>query len=142
MKHKFNTIRVDKDIPLPFQKRDTDAGYDLYTMEDAWIFPLQTKRINSNHRIEINDNIVGLIQPRSNTRSRGLFVDGVIDQGYQGIWGIVVTNISWFPKKIKAGERIAQVLYLEPHKIEHNEVNEFMEQTDRGEQGFGSSGKK
>lgn len=142
MKHLFNTIRLNKNIPLPFQKRETDAGYDLYAAEDKWIFPFKTKRINSNHKIEINDNIVGLIQPRSNIRSRGLFIDGVIDCGYQGIWGIVVTNISLFPKKIKKGERICQVLYLEPHKVTHNEVDKFSIATERGEQGFGSSGRK
>jgi dUTP pyrophosphatase len=142
MKHVFNTIRVDKGLPLPYQKRETDAGYDLYAAESKWIWPLQTKRINSNHKIEISDNIVGLIQPRSNIRSQGLFVDGVIDCGYQGIWGIIVTNISWFPKKVRKGDRICQVLYLEPHKVLHGEVKEFTTKTDRGEQGFGSSGNK
>lgn len=142
LKFSFNTIRMDKNIPLPYQKRETDAGYDLYSAESKWIFPLQTKRINSNHKIEINENLVGLIQPRSNIRSRGLFIDGVIDSGYQGNWGIVVTNISWFPKKINKGDRICQVLYLEPHKVKHNEVDKFSYVTDRGENGFGSSGRK
>lgn len=141
-KHLFNSIRVDKSIPLPYQKRETDAGYDLYAAETKWIWPFQTKRVDSNHKIEINDNIVGLIQPRSNIRSRGLFVDGVIDQGYQGIWGIVITNISLLPRKINKGERICQVLYLEPHKVQHNDVDKFNYVTERGEQGFGSSGRK
>lgn len=140
MKHLFNTIRVTKKIPLPYKKRDTDAGYDLYAAETKIIWPLQTKRINSNHRTEIEGNIVGLIQPRSNIRGKGLFIDGVIDCGYQGIWGIVVTNISIFPRIIKKGERIAQVLYLEPHKVIHKEVENFSIETDRGNNGFGSTG--
>lgn len=138
----FKTIRVNKNIPLPYKKRETDAGFDLYAAETKWILPFQTKRINSNHRIEIDDNIVGLIQSRSNIRSKGLFIDGVIDRGYQGIWGIVITNISLFPRRIKAGERICQVLYLVPHSPEHEEVNEFLEKTDRGDKGFGSTGNK
>jgi dUTP pyrophosphatase len=142
MKHFFHSIRVDKSIPLPYQKRDTDAGYDLYAAESKWILPLQTKRINSNHKTEISDNIVGLIQPRSNIRNKGLFIDGVIDQGYQGVWGIVITNISLLPRKINKGDRICQVLYLEPHKVKHIDVDEFLNQTDRGEKGFGSSGNK
>jgi dUTP pyrophosphatase len=142
MRHAFQTIKVDKKIPLPYQKRESDAGYDLYAAESKWVWPLQTKRINSNHRIEIDGDVVGLIQPRSNTRSRGLFVDGVIDSGYQGIWGIVVTNISWFPKKIKKGERIAQVLYLGVFKVKHIDVDEFHNVTSRGDKGFGSSGMK
>jgi dUTP pyrophosphatase len=136
----FKTIKVDKDIPLPYKKRETDAGFDLYAAETKWIFPFQTKRINSNHKIEIDKTIVGLIQPRSNIRSKGLFVDGVIDRGYQGIWGIVVTNVSLLPRKITKGERICQVLYLYPYSPNHLEVNEFTEETDRGEEGFGSTG--
>lgn len=140
--HNFKTIRVDENIPLPYQKRETDGGYDLYSAESKWILPFQTKRVNSNHKIEISDNIVGLIQPRSNIRNKGLFIDGVIDQGYQGIWGIVVTNISLMPRRIKKGERICQVLYLEPHKVKYNEIKKFVIKTSRGEDGFGSTGNK
>lgn len=138
----FETIRLNKEIPLPFQKRKTDAGYDLYSAEDRWIFPLFTKRTQSNHFIHIKNGIFGLIQPRSSIREKGLFIDGVIDSGYQGNWGIVVTNISWFPKKIKKNERICQVIFLEPIQVELDEVDEFTEESDRGSNGFGSSGNK
>lgn len=131
----FNTIRVDKSIPLPYQKRETDAGYDLYASETKWIFPLRTKKLLSNHKIHIEDGLFGLIQPRSGIRSRGLFIDGVIDEGYQGIFGIVITNISLLPKRIKAGDRVCQVIYLKPYKVEHNEVDKFTEETSRGEDG-------
>lgn len=142
MKHVFKTIRLNKEIPLPFQKRETDAGYDLYAAEDRWIFPLVTKRTQSNHFIQIEDGLFGLIQPRSGIREKGLFIDGVIDEGYQGNWGIVVTNISWLPRKIKKGERICQVIFLEPKKIGFDEQDEFLEKTDRGTKGFNSSGLK
>lgn len=135
MKHKFNTIRVHKEIPLPYQKRETDAGYDLYAAETKWIWPLTTTKLLSNHRIHIKDGLFGLIQSRSGIRGKGLLIDGVIDEGYQGIFGIVVSNIGLIPRKIKAGERVCQVIYLEPHKVEHIEAEEFMEQTDRGNDG-------
>lgn len=134
-KHLFNTIRVDKNLPLPYQKRETDAGYDLYAAETKWIWPFITTKLLSNHRIHIQDGLFGLIQPRSGIRSRGLLIDGVIDENYQGIFGIVVSNVGLIPRKITAGDRVCQVIYLEPHKVKHIEKDEFTEQTDRGNDG-------
>lgn len=135
MKHLFNTIRVNKTIPLPYQKRETDAGYDVYAAETKWIFPLTTRTLSSNHRIDITDGLFGLIQSRSGIRKRGLIIDGVVDEGYQGIFGLIISNVNLIPRKIKAGERIAQIIYLEPHKVQHNEVDEFTTKTDRGNDG-------
>lgn len=135
MKHLFNTIRVTKEIPLPYQKRDTDAGYDLYAAETKIIWPLTTRKLLSNHRIHIKDGLFGLIQSRSGIRGRGLLIDGVIDEGYQGIFGIVVSNIGLIPRRIKAGERVCQIIYLEPHKVKHIETDKFYEETDRGNDG-------
>lgn len=135
MRHAFKTIRINDDIPLPYQKRETDAGYDLYAAESKWIWPLTTTKLLSNHRIHIKDGLFGLIQSRSGIRSRGLLIDGVIDEGYQGIFGIVVSNIGLIPRRIKAGERVCQIIYLEPHKVNHQEVNTFDEKTDRGNDG-------
>lgn len=135
MKHQFNTIRVDKAIPLPYQKRETDAGYDVYAAETKWIWPLSTRALSSNHKIHITDGLFGLIQSRSGIRKRGMIIDGVIDEGYQGVFGLIVSNISLIPRKIRKGERVAQIIYLEPHKVEHNEVDKFNEETNRGNDG-------
>lgn len=133
----FETIRNISNIPLPFKKRASDAGFDLYSAEDCWIFPLQTKTIKSNHKILIEENsgIFNLIQSRSSIRKKGLFIDGVIDSGYSGSWGIMVTNISWFPRKIKKGERLCQgifIPYINPKLIEKEK---FSKKTDRGNDG-------
>lgn len=134
-KHLFNTIRVDKAIPLPYQKRDSDAGYDVYAAETKWIWPLTTRAVLSNHRINITDGLFGLIQSRSGIRKRGMIIDGVIDEGYQGVFGLIISNVNLIPRKINKGERIAQIIYLEPHKVQHIEVDEFTTTTERGNDG-------
>jgi dUTP pyrophosphatase len=64
-----------------------------------------------------------------------MIIDGVIDEGYQGVFGLIISNISLIPRKIRKGERIAQIIYLEPHKVTHNEVDEFTTTTERGNDG-------
>lgn len=133
----FETIRNDKNIPLPYKKRETDAGFDLYALEDSWILPLQTKTVKSNHKILINEEsgLFGLIQSRSSIRSKGLFIDGVIDSGYSGTWGIIVTNISWLPKRIKKGERLCQAIFIPYTNPKLKEKDEFSIKTNRGADG-------
>ena len=138
----FETIRNNPEIPLPFQKRETDAGYDLYALEDRWIWPLTTTKLLSNHKIDIRDGAFGIIQSRSGFREKGLLIDGVIDEGYQGTWGIIVSNISLIPRRIKAGDRVCQVIYLMPLKVDHKEKQYFTRKTSRGTKGFNSSGLK
>lgn len=139
---KFETIRVDGNIPLPFKKRQTDAGYDLYAAENTWLLPFQTKVIQSNHRILIEDGYFGFVQARSSIRSRGMLIEGVIDEGYQGVIGIMVTNATPFFKRIKKGERVCQLILLPYINVELREVKEFSKKTDRGNGGFGSTGNK
>jgi dUTP pyrophosphatase len=75
------------------------------------------------------------MQSRSGIRSKGLFIDGVIDSEYQGIWGIMVTNISWLPKRVKKGERLCQAIFMPYYNVSLKEVDEFSTETDRGNDG-------
>jgi len=138
----FETIRINKEVPLPYKKRNTDAGYDLYAAETKIIWPFSTKVLKSNHKILIDENYFGFIQARSGIRSKGLMIEGIIDAGYTGTIGIMVTNTRPLPKIIKKGERVAQIMFLPKLNIKLNEVNEFEVNTDRGDNGFGSTGKK
>lgn len=137
----YETIRVDKDLPTPYKKRVSDAGHDLFSSETQWILPFQTKVIKSNHRILIGEGDKGLVFARSSIRSKGMTIEGVIDAGYTGIIGIMITNNSFWPRRIKKGERTCQILFNETDTA-LIEVDKFSKQTDRGEQGFGSSGNK
>src|SRR6185312_2397669 len=110
--HQFETIRINRNIPLPYQKRITDAGYDCYAAETKVIWPLSTTTLKSNHKIHIKDGLFGLIQSRSGIRRRGMIIDGVIDEGYTGVFGIMVSNVGLLPRIIKKGDRVCQIIYL------------------------------
>lgn len=131
---KYETIRVDKTLPLPYKKREDDAGHDLYALESGWIWPFQTKTIKSNHKILIEKGDKGLVFARSGIRNRGLLIEGVIDAGYTGIIGIMTTNCFPWPRRIKKGERICQILFNEPSTI-LVEVEKFSKTTNRGADG-------
>lgn len=133
--HWFETTKYNEDIPYPFQARETDAGYDIFAAETKWIWPLTTKTIKSNHAIHIEDGLFGLIQSRSGIRSRGMIIDGVIDEGYQGFFGLIISNVNLIPRRIKAGDRVAQIIFLEPKKVGFIGVDQFSKTSDRGKDG-------
>lgn len=131
----FETKRLYSDIPLPFKKRKTDAGYDIYAAETKIIWPLTTRTLLSNHSIDIFDGKFGFIQSRSGIRKRGMIIDGVIDAGFQGTFGLIISNVNIIPRRIKKGERVAQIIFLDYSEVEMNEVDEFSRETERGTDG-------
>lgn len=88
------------------------AGADLSIKEDAWLMPFQTRILKTGYCYDIPRN--SEIRPRSSVALRGILVHhGTIDTDYYGREvGIVVTNLTPFPKKLKAG-RIAQLLVVQ-----------------------------
>jgi dUTP pyrophosphatase len=135
---------------LPTKAHMTDVGYDLYACENVSI----NLGINSvNTGIVIADfetngkNLFMKIEGRSSLAKRGVFpVGGIIDPGYRGELIVMLAcldNINdWFgERRIRSGERIAQlVFYNVENDVKINEVDQVT-QTDRGDKGFGSSGK-
>ena len=124
-----------------------DAGLDLrYLGETIRLEPGATVTAGTGLAVWIrNPNYVGLCYPRSGLGSKAGIVlanlTGVIDSNYQGEIKVVLWNRSQTSVVIEQGERVCQ-LVIQPivqHKAEW--VNTFTDTTDRGEQGFGHSGK-
>lgn len=121
------------------------AGADLYSAEnDLYIEDRQTVMIGTGIAMEIPEGYVGLVYARSGLACKeGLAPAnkvGVIDSDYRGEIKVALYNQSGQKKLVKKGERIAQIViapFLAPEFIEVNELDE----TDRGEGGFGSTGK-
>ena len=125
----------------PYRKYDTDAGYDLKARQDVLIMPGQTARFGSGVCVEIPPNYVGDIRPRSSMSQRGLIVPlGTIDHGYTGEIGLIVINASNQSQRIVKGERIAQLVVV-PCLIEPIEIVDELPESERGADGFGSTGK-
>ena len=139
IKEKINIKVVDRECSV-YLKKNGDAGYDLYTLKDKWIFPFKVYKIPLNIKIELPDNKFGLITSRSGKSLEGIFViPGIIDSNYRGLVSAITTRIGLLPKKIKKNTRIAQMIILDYNDYILKEVNS-LSQSNRNSNGFGSSG--
>jgi dUTP pyrophosphatase len=134
-------IVLDEGAILPKRAHDTDAGYDLYSREDAQIFPNARVVIDTGVHMAIPEGYEGHIRSRSSMMTKkGCLTDGTIDSGYTGSIGVVLFNLSGKLVEIQKGEKIAQIV-IEPIIAPELEVVEKLEATERGTGGFGSTGK-
>jgi dUTP pyrophosphatase len=141
---------------LPMKAHRTDAGWDLYATSDITIYPGQVMKHPLNIRLHLPPGTWAEITSKSGLGAKGLMVyAGVIDESYRGIPHVVFTNL-WVidtvdnegfplmrtePIVIKKGEKLAQLL-LNPYsdRFYMVQVDKIDTETDRGSNGFGSSG--
>lgn len=141
-------IKIKKlkgDAVVPTRGSKYAAGADLYSAEnDLYIEDRQTVMIGTGIAMEIPEGYVGLVYARSGLACKeGLAPAnkvGVIDSDYRGEIKVALYNQSGQKKLVKNGERIAQIVIAPFLTPEFTEVSE-LDETDRGEGGFGSTGK-
>mgnify|MGYP003657796003 FL=1 len=136
---------------LPTKSNSADAGLDLYadTEEPVSIEPGETKLISTGIAMAIPRGYVGLVWDRSSLGVKGIHrFAGVIDSGYRGEVKVCLHNSNLpsrsTPEKntyvVQKDDRIAQLIIQRVENFYVNQVKTLTE-TDRGEGGFGSSGK-
>jgi len=132
---------------LPEKAHETDAGFDLKYPETTPLIiqPKDIVKIDSHIAIEIPMGTYCQLASRSSLARKGIEVKaGIIDAGYTGNIGILLTNNSSTPYTIQPNEKIAQAIFLPLVKISKLKLvssrNE-LEQTQRDQQGFGSTDK-
>ncbi len=134
-------LRFDQDLPATFRAHATDAGTDLFTLHDVSLAPGETARVPLNLAVGLPDGVYGMLTGRSSTAARGLLVHvGTVDQGYRGALYVAVTNLSGEPQVIRRGERIVQLVII-PFAIPQFVEASSLDATERGERGWGSSGR-
>lgn len=144
-----NTIKFKKlseNAVIPSYGTEYSAGADLYSsMEDVTINPNETVFIHTDISIEIPVGLVGLIYARSGMACKKGVAPankvGVIDSDYRGEIMVVLYNHSNQAVTIAKGDRVAQLVIAPYIKANFQEVDE-LEDTVRGEGGFGSTGTK
>ena len=140
----LNIQRLHPDAILPTRAHPDDAGLDLYAAEQIGIPVLGRNLVNTGIAVAIPPGHVGYITPRSGlAHSNGITVlnaPGTIDAGYTGEIRVNLINHGQAPYVITPGQRIAQLVI---HKVELPELMEVdeLEASQRGNQGFGSTGK-
>ena len=140
--------RIGNEFPLPAYATEGSAGLDLRAcLDDAMtVEPGQTHLIPTGLAIHINDpKLAATILPRSGLgHKHGIVLGnlvGLIDSDYQGQLMVSVWNRGQDTFTIEPGDRIAQLVFVPVVQAEFNIVDDF-EATDRGEGGFGHSGKQ
>lgn len=117
------------------------AGYDLTASCDVFIHPYKRKLIPTDIRIQMPNNMVAMVFPRSGLANNYGIVaaTGTIDSDFRGQLHVNLFNHSDVGFEVKKGMRIAQLVFLPVIRPEFEEV-ELLDETVRGENGFGSSG--
>lgn len=126
----------------PERKHLEDAGYDLYSPEYIRIESGDYKKIPLKIKVEIPKGFVGLMFPRSSLSGNfGITVSAnVVDSGYTGEIHVVLHNLGSDTFIVNPLDRIAQLVIVPFYGNEIQKVDSF-EETNRGEGGFGSTGK-
>jgi dUTP pyrophosphatase len=138
-------MTIEDGAKEPTYAHETDAAADLYAMEDQVIAAhTYGNKISTGVKIQLPEGWLAMILPRSSmgtkTPLRLSNSVGLIDSGYRGELGVLYDNTSDLDYKISAGDRIAQLLVMPSHRFQA-EIVDSLEDSDRGETGFGDSGK-
>ena len=137
--------KTDPRAKNPTRAHPGDAGLDLCCLEAVELGAGQRARVATGIAVELPAGHAGLIVPRSGLAARhGLSIvnaPGLIDEGYRGELQVLLLNTdSEQPLSLEAGERIAQLVVISVTELALVEVDS-LDESSRGEQGFGSSGR-
>ncbi len=147
MKQTVRIKKLNENAILPTYGSPFAAGADLYALADEAITvaPHETVFVHTGLSMEIPEGFAGLIYARSGIAcKRGLAPAnkvGVIDSDYRGEVMVALHNHSEIPQTVENGERIAQ-LVITPYLTADFIEAETHDDTERGEGGFGSTGRK
>ncbi len=142
---KIEKVRGCEDLPLPVSTSEFSSGVDLLSAEasDTVLKPGKIKLISTGIKIMIPKGYEGQIRPRSGLALKhGITVlntPGTIDSDYRGIVKIILINLGEEEFIIQRGDRIAQ-LVIQKIFFPNFKLVETLDETKRGEGGFGHSG--
>jgi len=133
---------LTEDAIAPTRNTPTDAGLDLYSSETILIKGRSWKAVSAGISIAIPNEYYARIAPRSGLAYKhGLDVfAGVVDSGYRGEIKVILYNAGEKDYLVNAGDKIAQLIIEKCYLWDPVVVDE-LSNTERGNNGFGSSGK-
>ena len=133
-------VVLDEGAILPTRAHDADAGYDLYSREEAVIYPDDSYKFDTGVHMEIPRGYVGDVKSKSGLMmNHSIVTDGTVDSGYTGSIQVKLFNHGNFLVYIHKGQKIAQIV-IKAIITPDLEVVDRLEDTERGECGFGSTG--
>lgn len=139
----FNEIRVklDDGAKMPTRAHKEDAGLDLYATETQLVPAKGSTKFDTGVHIELPVGTVGFLKSKSGLNVKhGITSEGVIDAGYTGSITVKLYNNSETDYTVNAGDKISQLVIL-PIYTPTPVLVDDLEETERGDGGFGSTGR-
>lgn len=140
----INITRLVNDVTIPSYAYPGDAGMDLRAIEHVTLAPFERALVSTGLAVAIPEGYAGFVQPRSGLAiKQGVTVlntPGLIDSHYRGELKVALINLD--PNntfEVNSGDRIAQLVIQKVESVAWNVVDS-LDETERGEGGFGSSG--
>ena len=134
-------IKIDEVDLMPIRAHSTDAGLDLRAGNSAWVLEGKSVIFDTKVHVELPKGTCGLIISRSGLNVKhGLICTGLIDEGYTGEIKVRLFNFGDYDFYIHEGDRIAQLVVI-PCIYEAVEIADELEASERGNNGFGSTGR-
>jgi len=138
--------KLNEDAKVPFKAHKDDAGFDLFSIVETDIKPKEYKLIKTGIALELSQGTEAQIRSRSGLALKSgvavLNSPGTIDAGYRGEIGVILINHSNEIFHVEKHMKIAQMIIQKLPEIELIETNLELDVSDRGEEGFGSTGLK
>jgi len=144
---KIRIKKLHEDAVIPKYAHKGDSGFDFYAIEDLDLAAGQTRLVRTGLAISVGDGYELQVRPRSGlslkTPLRVANSPGTVDSSFSGeicvIMSLVPNSAGTIGYKIRKGDRIAQGVVC-PVVQADIEVVDYLDETDRGQNGFGSSG--
>ena len=134
-------IKLFKNVQLPKKSHLPDSGLDCFMPESFELKPLETKTIGLGIGIQVPEGFAGMLVPRSSIAEKGLLIQtSIIDPDYTGEIHLIITNCSNNNVVIEKNQRVCSLVVCNVLNVRLDIVYDF-EQTDRGNNGLGSTGK-
>jgi dUTP pyrophosphatase len=139
---KVKVKKLKDEAKLPTYGRPGDVGMDMYAMETVTIPPMGHARLWHGFALEFPEGYAAIVKDKSSISKAGLHtMGGVFDAGYRGEYNTHLVNLSGAPYTVEAGDKVSQLVLL-PVGIAELEETDTLSESERGEQGFGSTGRK
>lgn len=135
-------IVLDEGGYIPQKAHQADAGYDLRTPKRVVIHRHDSVSIDAGVHIDIPSGWYGKLESKSglNTNNHVVCLGGVIDSGYTGSIIVTLYNLGEQDYIFEKGDKIVQLIFMPCGNFSLKQVDE-LEKTERGDNGFGSTGK-
>lgn len=134
-------IKLDRGAFIPVRAHGTDAGADLRSPIDTVVPAMGSRVIDTGVHIQLPHGYVGMLKSKSGLNVRhGITSEGVIDEGYTGPIKVKLYNHGDEPYSIERYDKITQLVILPCEYVRFDLVDD-LEDSERGGDGFGSTGK-